>query len=211
MNKNKILKIIIIIISIMTIFFITFFYITKSKKIKIGNNSSSQEIIENILNISSYESIIEIEVNSNKNVNRYVIKQKYAPDISEQEVLEPENIQGVKIVKSKNELKVENTKINIPIPKYLETDFNNVSVSTVDTGLANGDIYGEKFTKNNWKIENNEIIITIDNDTKAKMEESNEFYISYYYGQDAYEKYADMIRKGEYIDYTQSVNVEMKI
>lgn len=113
--------------------------------------------------------------------------------------------------KYKDDIVVENTKINIPIPKYLETDFNNVSVSTVDTGLANGDIYGEKFTKNNWKIENNEIIITIDNDTKAKMEENNEFYISYYYGQDAYEKYADMIRKGEYIDYTQSVNVEMKI
>ena len=27
----------------------------------------------------------------------------------------------------------------------------------MDTGLANGDIYGEKFTKNNWKIENNPI------------------------------------------------------
>ena len=114
MNKNKILKIIIIIISIMAIFFITFFYITKSKKNKIGNNSSSQEIIENILNISSYEGIIEVEVNSNKNVNKYIIKQTYiAPDISEQEIIEPQNIKGIKIKKTKNELKVENTNLNI--------------------------------------------------------------------------------------------------
>ena len=75
MNKNKILKKMIITISVMAIFFAIFFYITKSKKIKIGNNSSSQEIIENILNISSYESIVEVEVNSNKNMNKYIIKQ----------------------------------------------------------------------------------------------------------------------------------------
>ena len=100
--------------SIMTIFFATFFYITKSKKIKIGNNRSSQEMIENILNISSYESTIEVEVNSNKNMNKYVIRQTYIePNISEQEILEPENIQGVKITKTEKELKVENSKLNI--------------------------------------------------------------------------------------------------
>ena len=114
MNKNKILKIIMIIISIMAIFFITFFFITKSKKIKIGNNSNSQEIIENILNISSYEGIIEVEVNSNKNVNKYIIKQTYiAPNISEQEILEPENIKGIKITKTESEIKVENTNLNM--------------------------------------------------------------------------------------------------
>ena len=114
MNKNKILKIIMIIISIMAIFFITFFFITKSKKIKIGNNSNSQEIIENILNISLYEGIIEVEVNSNKNVNKYIIKQTYiAPNISEQEILEPENIKGIKITKTESEIKVENTNLNM--------------------------------------------------------------------------------------------------
>ena len=98
----------------MAIFFITFFFITKSKKIKIGNNSSSQEIIENILNISSYEGIIEVEVNSNKNVNKYIIKQTYiAPNISEQEILEPENIKGIKITKTESEIKVENTNLNM--------------------------------------------------------------------------------------------------
>ena len=76
---------------------IIFFFINKTKKIKFGNNSSSQEIINNILNISSYETKIEVDVNSNKNANKYIIKQKYvAPDISEQEVLEPKNIEGIK-------------------------------------------------------------------------------------------------------------------
>lgn len=111
----------------------------------------------------------------------------------------------------KEDIVVKNTKISIPIPKYLETNFTSICVSTVDTGLANGDIYGEKFTKNNWNIENNQIIITINNDSLEKMQEYNEFYITYYYGEDAYEKYSDKIRSGEYIDYTQSVNVEMTV
>ena len=100
--------------SLMTIFFATFFFITKSKKIKIGNNRSSQEMIENILNISSYESTIEVEVNSNKNMNKYVIRQTYIePNISEQEILEPENIKGIKITKTESEIKVENTNLNM--------------------------------------------------------------------------------------------------
>ena len=73
MNKKKIIKIICIcsIFLLLLILFI-FFYANKSKKMKFGNNSSNQEIIENILNISSYETMIEVEVNSNKNTNKYV-------------------------------------------------------------------------------------------------------------------------------------------
>ena len=83
--KNKKLVFVLILIFIIII---TFFCIPKSKKIKIGNNNSNQEIIQNILNISSYETEIELEVNSNKNKNKYIIKQKYEyPDISEQEIM----------------------------------------------------------------------------------------------------------------------------
>ena len=111
---SKLLRKIIIVIIIIIICICIFFYINKSKKIKIGNNSTSQEIIDNILNISSYETVIEVEVHSNKNTNKYTIKQKYIfPDISEQEIIEPENIQGIKITKKDNELKVENSKINM--------------------------------------------------------------------------------------------------
>ena len=81
---------------------------------KFGNNKNSQEIIEDILNISSYETVIEVEVTSNKNTNQYVIRQKYiSPDISEQEILEPANIKGIKIIKKENKLTLENSNINI--------------------------------------------------------------------------------------------------
>lgn len=91
-----------------------FFFINKSKNNKVGNTTNSQDIIENILNISSYTATIEVEVNSNKNVNKYIINQKYiSPNISEQEIIEPENIKGIKIVKQNNELKIENSKLNL--------------------------------------------------------------------------------------------------
>ena len=156
---NKILKKMIIIIILITIFLAIFFYITKSKKIKIGNNSSSQEIIENILNISSYESIIDVEVNSNKNVNRYVIKQKYiAPDISEQELLEPENIQGIKIKKTGNELKVENTKLNI---SKIYNDYPYMVDNCMDLNTFI-EIYKQNDEKD-YEEKNNEIILRIEN------------------------------------------------
>lgn len=149
----------IIIIILITIFLAIFFYITKSKKIKIGNNSNSQEIIENILNISSYESIIDVEVNSNKNVNKYVIKQKYiAPDISEQELLEPENIQGIKIKKTGNELKVENTKLNI---SKIYNDYPYMVDNCMDLNTFI-EIYKQNDEKD-YEEKNNEIILRIEN------------------------------------------------
>ena len=112
MNKKILFVILIICIIILNLFI--FFFINKSKKNKVGNTTNSQDIIENILNISSYTATIEVEVNSNKNVNKYIINQKYiSTNISEQEIIEPENIKGIKIVKQNNELKIENSKLNL--------------------------------------------------------------------------------------------------
>ena len=159
MNKNKSLKKIIIIISIIATFFITFFYITKSKKIKIGNNISNQEIIENILNISSYETIIEVEVNSNKNINKYIIKQTYEKTgKSEQEILEPENIQGTKITKIENELKLENTKLNIT-KIYNNYPYMTDNCIDLNTFLESY----EKSEKQEYSEKDNEIILEIEN------------------------------------------------
>lgn len=160
MSQNKNLKKIIIAISIIAIFFITFFYITKSKKIKIGNNISNQEIIENILNISSYETIIEVEVNSNKNINKYIIKQTYEKTgKSEQEILEPENIQGTKITKIDNELKLENTKLNIA------KIYNNYPYMTDNCIDLNSflEIY-KQGEKQKYEETENEIILEIENE-----------------------------------------------
>ena len=90
------------------------FLLNKTNVKKIGNNSTSQEIVDYILNISSYEAKIEVEVKSNKNTNKYILKQQYiSPDVATQEVLEPSNISGIKIIKKGNDLKLENTSLNL--------------------------------------------------------------------------------------------------
>ena len=78
---------------------------------KTGNNNTSQTIVNDILNIKSYELKAEIEIKSNKNENKYIIKQKYiSPEYNSQEVIEPENIKGVIIEREGNNLKIQNTK-----------------------------------------------------------------------------------------------------
>ncbi len=160
MSKYKLLKKIIIIISISIVLFIIFFCMTKSKKIKIGNNSSSQEIIENILNISSYKTTIEVEITSNKNVNKYIIKQTYiAPDFSEQEIIEPENIAGIKITKTENELKVENTNLNI---SKIYTNYEYMTDNCLDLNTFI-ETYIES-EKQEYEEKNNEIILEVENE-----------------------------------------------
>ena len=80
-----------------SIFFI-FFYNKTAKTSKIGNNSTSQEIVDYILNISSYEAKVEIQIESNKNKNRYVLKQQYNPQNEiMQEVLEPRDRKSTRL------------------------------------------------------------------------------------------------------------------
>ena len=99
-EKNK-TKMIILISAIIIVIAILATILIKNnnktaKNIKIGNNSSSQEIVDYILNISSYETQIEVEVKSNKNSNKYKMKQTYIDkNNTTQEVIEPSNIQGV--------------------------------------------------------------------------------------------------------------------
>ena len=140
---------------------------------KFGNNSSSQEIINNILNISSYETKIEVDVNSNKNANKYIIKQQYvAPDISEQEVLEPKNIEGIKIVKNKNELKVENTKMNL-IKIYNDYEYMTDNCLDLNAFIEDYKIMGKEI----YEDKDNEIILTIENKSE-KYHKNRTLYIS---------------------------------
>ena len=79
-----------------------------------GNTKTSQEIVDYILNISSYEANITVEVKSNKNFNKYILNQKYInPNKNTQEVIEPSNIAGVKIIKEENNLVIENSNLNL--------------------------------------------------------------------------------------------------
>ena len=115
MKKGKKKKIVIAcFVVILILIFFLIYYLSLVKNLKIGNNKSSQEVVDNILNMKSYEAKIEVEVKSNKNQNKYVIRQKYKGENDNyQEVLEPSNIKGVKITKKDGKLKLENTNLNL--------------------------------------------------------------------------------------------------
>ena len=110
MKKKYWLILLIFIISIGGIIF----YKNTVKDSKCGNNKTSQEIVDYILNISSYEVQVTVNVTSNKNTNKYILKQTYqSPNVSKQEVLEPSNIAGVRIEIDGTNLKLENSHLNL--------------------------------------------------------------------------------------------------
>lgn len=111
-------KKIIIFISLMIIAIIVFFFVKNNyKKINIGNNITSksiEQVEDYILNISSYKAKIEVEVVSNKNENKYVLMQKYtSPNISKQEVMEPENIKGLETMYDGANLTINNSGLGL--------------------------------------------------------------------------------------------------
>ena len=106
----------IIFICICVCIFLIIISISYYKKQKSGNNISKSiiDFKEYILNISSYEATISVEVNSNKNKNKYIIKQWYAsPNFFKQEVQEPENIKGLIILYDGSNLKIQNSRLNL--------------------------------------------------------------------------------------------------
>ena len=130
MNKKVLYSTITILLLIIFGMSLIFFNKNMSKNFQNGNNMSSQEIVNYILNISSYEAEIAVDIYSNKNTNKYIIKQKYiSPNINEQEVLEPSNIAGVKIIKEDNNLKIENS--NLSLSKIFE-NYNYIADNCLD-------------------------------------------------------------------------------
>lgn len=172
-NKRKITIIIVItiLLAITTIFFIKNNNKT-AKTSKIGNNSTSQEIVNYILNISSYETQIDVEIKSNKNSNKYKIKQTYIDNNkNEQEVIEPSNIQGVKITKEGTNLKIENTKLSLTkiIENYPDITQNNLDLISFIESYKNN-------SNSKFKEENNQIIM----ETTAKTENNYQKYETLY-------------------------------
>lgn len=162
--KKVIIFFIILILIGVSIFYI-FFNNKTIKKAKIGNNSSSQEIVDYILNISSYEAIVEVNITSNKNSNRYILKQQYMePDICTQEVMEPSNIAGVKILKKGNELKIENTNLNL-ITVFNEYQYISENVLDLNCFIDNY----KQSEKSEALEENNEVIMKTKSNNMEKI------------------------------------------
>ena len=112
------MKKIITIITIIIVVIIAFFIKTNYKKIKFGNNmsnKSAEEVEQYILGIRSYEIQETITVESNKNTNNYIVKEKYSNDsnVYKREIVEPENLSGMVFVYDGTNLKIENSKLNL--------------------------------------------------------------------------------------------------
>ena len=161
---KKIIIVCFIIVLIVIVFLISYFFMVKN--LKIGNNKSSQEVVDNILNMKTYEAEIEVEVRSNKNRNRYVIKQEYnGENDNYQEVLEPSNIKGVKITKKNDELKLENTNLNlVSIFENYEYLFEN----HLDLDSFVSDYKESSYSK--YKENEDEIIMETLNKNDSKIE-----------------------------------------
>ena len=132
MKKKKFFTILITIIFVLILLF-AIFYKNMFNSVNIGHNNSSQEIVDNILNISSYSAIIEVKIEGNKNQNQYKIKQEYvSPSQNSQEVLEPSNIKGTTITRENDKLIIENTQLNLSsiIDNYSYISDNNLDLSS---------------------------------------------------------------------------------
>ena len=158
--------IIIITLILIAVILTIYFFINKNNKLfnknsNIGNNITSksiQEIEQYILNISSYEAKLDVTVQSNKNTNKYILKQKYDSfGIEEQVVLEPSNIEGLTILYENGKVTINNTKLN------LQTVYDNYEYITDNNLWLNSFIKDYKEGSNKSISEDaNSIIMTVD-------------------------------------------------
>lgn len=149
MKKNK--KIILVSLIILVVI-ISLIFILKNmiKNSKVGNNMGSQEIVDYILSRNSYKSKVTVQVNSNKNQNKYILKQEYNTENGcMQEVIEPTNISGVKIIKKENKLSIENTNLNLKtiFENYQELENNNLDLNVFLQDYKNNGTFEESETE----------------------------------------------------------------
>lgn len=156
MNLKKVIAFIVVIAILLgVLIFFIFFKDGTAKNKKIGNNSTSQEIVDYILNMNSYEAVVEVEIQSNKNENKYKIKQKYnGEQDNKQEILEPSNIAGVRIIKEGNTLKLENTDLNLTT---VIENYEGVTDNSLDLSSFIKDYKQDE--KSSWEEKNNSIIM----------------------------------------------------
>lgn len=172
-NKGKMIIALTIILVVLIIIFVKINNKT-AKTLKIGNNSTSQEVVDYILNIKSYETEIDVEVKSNKNSNKYKIKQTYINDKNiTQEVVEPSNIQGVRIIKEGNNLKIENTKLSLTkiIENYSDITKNNLDLINFIENYKNN-------SNSQFKEENNQVIMETTAQNENNYQKYEKLYVS---------------------------------
>ena len=177
--KNKKIIFISIIVLVVVSIVIIFLLKTNYKNKNFGNNMSNknlEEIEKYILDISSYTAKMDVTVESNKNTNKYVIKQTYEKNKkSKQKILEPSNIEGLEIIYEDNKLTINNAKNN------LKTMYENYPNLMENCLWINSFIEDYKVEKNEGKAsikeENGKVVMM----TKTRNENNR-----YIYSKDLY-------------------------
>lgn len=168
--RNK--KIILIIFAILILVLISFFtYIF----IKNGNNKinkSEEDIINNILNTKEYEAVLNIEVHTNKNTTKYKVKQEVKSNKSIQEVIEPQNIAGIRTEYDGTNLKIINNTLN------LTTTFENYSYIVENRLWLDSFIEDyKKYSNSKTSSNKDEIILEVRNRDNNKYNVYKKLYI----------------------------------
>ena len=172
--KNKKIIFISIIVLVVVSIVIIFLLKTNYKNKNFGNNMSNknlEEIEKYILDISSYTAKMDVTVESNKNTNKYVIKQTYEKNKkSKQKILEPSNIEGLEIIYEDNKLTINNAKNN------LKTMYENYPNLMENCLWINSFIEDYKVEKNEGKAsikeENGKVVMM----TKTRNENNRYIY-----------------------------------
>ena len=169
--KSKKFLFIILAIAILLVAISIIFSKKSYETINIGNNNLNktlEEVEDYILNIKEYTATIEVTVNSNKNSNKYLIKQTHKEKNDEQEVLEPDTIKGVKLIYKDSSLIIENSNLN------LEKIYNNYPY--IESNILWLNSFIEEYRNSeqrNITEKNEEIVMQIErkNDKKIATEE----------------------------------------
>lgn len=169
--KSKKFLFIILAIAILLVAISIIFSKKSYETINIGNNNLNktlEKVEDYILNIKEYTATIEVTVNSNKNSNKYLIKQTHKEKNDEQKVLEPDTIKGVKLTYKDSSLIIENSNLN------LEKIYNNYPYIESNILWLNSfiDEYRNSEQRNITE-KNEEIVMQIErkNDKKIATEE----------------------------------------
>lgn len=155
-SKQKII-IITIIIAIAIVIFVSIFFKINYKKINTGNNilnKTLDEVQEYICNINSYEATMEVTINSNKNTNKYKIKQTHDESEDIQEILEPENVKGIKFIYKDNTLQIINTNLNLTkiYNNYPYIESNNLWLNDFLEEYKQADNENKEATENDEEV-----------------------------------------------------------
>ena len=157
MFKSKQKIIIITIIAIAIVIFVSIFFKINYKKINTGNNilnKNLDEVQEYICNINFYEATMEVTINSNKNTNKYKIKQTHDENEDIQEILEPENVKGIKFIYKNNTLQIINTNLNLTkiYNNYPYIESNNLWLNDFLEEYKQADNENKEATENDEEV-----------------------------------------------------------